>query len=80
MYKNIGAQVPLIVNLSKMIGAKIMKYTSPIYANEKLETTDVMSNSPYSIGYVDKVVKDPVTGEEKVEKATQITVNINNLF
>ncbi len=57
-----------------------MKYTSPIYANEKLETTDVMSNSPYSIGYVDKVVKDPVTGEEKVEKATQITVNINNLF
>ena len=42
MYKNIGAQVPLIVNLSKMIGAEIMKYTSPIYVNEAMETTDVI--------------------------------------
>ena len=79
VYKNIGAQVPLIVNLSKMIGAEIMKYTSPIYVNEAMETTDVICESPYQIGYVDKVVGyDPVTNAPITEKATHITFDINN--
>lgn len=80
MYKNIGAQVPLIVNLSKMIGAEIMKYTSPIYVNEAMETTDVICESPYQIAYVDKVIGKDEHGNDITEKATQIVVDINNLF
>ena len=57
-----------------------MKYTSPIYVNEAMETTDVICESPYSIAHVSKEIVDPVTGEVRVEKATQITVDINNLF
>lgn len=80
VYKNIGAQVPLNVNLSKMIGAKIMKYTSPIYANEAVETVDILAGSKYMVAEVNKEVVDPVTGKITIEKATQITVDINNLF
>ncbi len=57
-----------------------MKYTSPIYVNEAMETTDVICESPYQIAYVDKVIGKDEHGNDITEKATQITVDINNLF
>ena len=40
-----------------------MKYTSPIYVNEAMETTDVICESPYQIAYVDKVI-----GKDELQK------------
>lgn len=63
-----------------MIGAEIMKYTSPIYVNEAVETTDILTSSMYRVDTVSKVVGKNEKGEDIIETATQITVNINNLF
>lgn len=63
-----------------MIGAEIMKYTSPIYVNEAVETTDILTSSKYKVQTVSKVVGKNEKGEDIIETATQITVNINNLF
>lgn len=57
-----------------------MKYTSPMYVNEKVETKDIMTDSPYQIAYVEKVIGKDEQGNDITEKATQITVNIGNLF
>ena len=57
-----------------------MKYTSPIYTNEAIETKDVICESPYSIAHINKEIVDPNTGNVTVEKATQITVDIGKLF
>ena len=58
-----------------------MKYTSPIYTNEKIETADVMVTSPVAVAYVDKVIgKNEATGEDITVKATQVTVDVSNLF
>lgn len=57
-----------------------MKYTSPIYVNEAVETTDILTSSMYRVDTVSKVVGKNEKGEDIIETATQITVNINNLF
>ena len=57
-----------------------MKYTSPIYVNEAVETTDILTSSKYKVQTVSKVVGKNEKGEDIIETATQITVNINNLF
>ena len=57
-----------------------MKYTSPMYSNEVVETKDIMTESPYQIAYVEKVIGKDEQGNDITEKATQITVNIGNLF
>ena len=58
----------------------VMKYTSPIYVNESVETKDVICASKYQIDYTTVTVVDPETGIETKEPATQIIVDINNLF
>ena len=56
-----------------------MKYTSPIYENEKIMTSDVICESVY---YVNTVTKEIVNekGEVITVDATQVRVNINKLF
>lgn len=57
-----------------------MKYTSPIYVNESIETADIICKSKYMITHTTVDVVDEATGEIKKEPATQITIDINNLF
>ena len=55
-----------------------MKYTSPIYENEMVETTDIMEESVVSIAYVNKTFFE--NGNQVTKMATQITVDVSNLF
>ena len=57
-----------------------MKYTSPIYQSERIETTDIMEESIVSVAYVNKVIGKNEKGEEITAQATQITVDVSNLF
>ena len=59
-----------------------MKYTNPRYVNESVEICDAIQASTVAIAYVDKGtgVIDPVTKEEIVVKATQVTVDVSGLF
>ncbi len=57
-----------------------MKYTSPIYNNEMIETSDVICESPYKIANINKVVGKDENGEDIVAPATQIIVDIGNLL
>ena len=57
-----------------------MKYTSPIYTNEAVETADVICSSMYSVKEINKVVGKDSEGNDIIEPATQITVSIGNLF
>ena len=57
-----------------------MKYTNPTYINEKVETTDIMEESIVSVAYVNKVIGKNEKGEEITAQATQITVDVSNLF
>ena len=57
---------------------RVMKYTSPIYENEMVETTDIMEESIVSIAYVNKTFFE--NGNQVTKKATQITVDVSNLF
>ena len=56
-----------------------MKYTSPIYENEKIMTSDIICQSAFSVATTKKVIKDEEGNEVEVD-ATQVTVNINKLF
>ena len=51
-----------------------MKYVSPMYNVEAVETNDIICESPVSIAYVEKEV-----GGQKVT-ATQVSVDIKYLF
>ncbi len=57
-----------------------MKYTSPIYNNEMIETSDVICESPFKIANINKVVGKDENGEDIVAPATQIIVDIGNLL
>ena len=57
-----------------------MKYVSPIYTNELLETKDVITESDISIAYVKMEAVDPTTGEIVKVDATQVGVNVEILF
>ena len=57
-----------------------MKYASPIYTNELLETKDVITESDISIAYVKMETVDPTTGEVVKVDATQVGVNVEILF
>ncbi len=56
-----------------------MKYTSPIYENEKIVTSDIICESVYQVAYVEKEIIDE-NGDKIIVDATQISVNINKLF
>ena len=51
-----------------------MKYTSPMYNVETIETNDIMLESQVKVAYVEKEV-----GGQKVT-ATQVSVDIKYLF
>ena len=57
-----------------------MKYTSPIYMNEMVETRDIMTISPVSIKYTNKVVGKDENNQDIVEQATEVTVDVGGLF
>ena len=57
-----------------------MKYVSPIYTSELLETKDVITESDISIAYVKMEAVDPTTGEVVKVDATQVGVNVEILF
>ena len=57
-----------------------MKYTSPIYTNDMVETADVVTASIVSIAYVNKVIGKTESGEDITVKATEVTVDVSNLF
>ena len=57
-----------------------MKYTSPIYMNEMVETRDIMVISPVSIKYTNKVVGKDEYNQDIVEQATEVTVDVSGLF
>ena len=57
-----------------------MKYVSPIYRNEAVETNDVICESKVKIAYVTTTVKNEATGQMEEVTATQVSVSIGNLF
>ena len=56
-----------------------MKYTKPVYENEKIVTSDIICESIYQVAYVEKEITNE-NGEVITVDATQISVNINKLF
>lgn len=53
-----------------------MKYTSPIYSNDTIDTRDVICSSSYVDDRYEKSISvDPVTNE----KVTNITINAGRL-
>ncbi|MBO5312929.1 MAG: hypothetical protein J6B29_03085 [Clostridia bacterium] len=57
-----------------------MKYVSPKYNNEMIETSDIVCESPFSIAHVPTTVVDPDTGNTITTTATQVQVDIGRLF
>ena len=57
-----------------------MKYTSPIYMNEMVETKDIMVISPVSIKYTNKVIGKDENNQDIVADATEVTVDVGGLF
>ena len=56
-----------------------MKYTSPLYGNEKIITSDIICESIYQVAYTKKEIVDE-NGYTITVDATQVSVNINKLF
>ena len=56
-----------------------MKYTKPVYENEKIVTSDIICESIYQVAYIEKEITNE-NGEVITVDATQISVNINKLF
>ena len=56
-----------------------MKYTKPVYENEKIVTSDIICESIYQFAYVEKEIVNE-NGDKITVDATQISVNINKLF
>ena len=57
-----------------------MKYTSPIYTNEAVETADVICESPFTIAHVTTPVWNEEKGEYVETPTTQVQVDISKLF
>ena len=57
-----------------------MKYTRPIYENEAIEVSDAITASVVAIAYVNKVIGKDQNGEDITVKATEVTVDVSNLF
>ena len=57
-----------------------MKYTRPIFEMENVETADIMDVSIVKVGYIDKVIGKDENDNDIVVKATEVTVDISNLF
>ena len=57
-----------------------MKYVSPIYKCEAVEACDVICESIVKIAYVQTEVYNAETGKMEEVTATQVSVNISNLF
>ena len=56
-----------------------MKYTSPLYKNEVIESCDIICESIVKIAYVDTVITDE-NGNQQTVTATQVSVDISHLF
>ena len=57
-----------------------MKYVSPIYKNELVESCDAICVSMVKVAYVQTEVYNETTGKMEEVTATQVSVSINNLF
>jgi len=57
-----------------------MKYTSPIYNNEMVETSDIICESPFDIVHTEKVIGKDENGNDIKAPTTQIVVDIGNLL
>ena len=57
-----------------------MKYTSPIYNNEMIETNDIICESPFDIVHTEKVIGKDENGNDIKAPTTQIVVDIGNLL
>ena len=57
-----------------------MKYTSPVYSNELVRTSDENCESPYHVAYVNKVVGKDENGNDITATVTQVSVDIGGLF
>ena len=57
-----------------------MKYISPIYMNEMVETKDIMTISPVSIKYTNKVIGKDENNQDITAAATEVTVDVGGLF
>ena len=57
-----------------------MKYVSPIYKNELVESCDAICVSMVKVAYVQTEVYNEATGKMEEVTATQVSVSINNLF
>ena len=57
-----------------------MKYITPIYRNEKIETSDIICESPFDIVYTTTVVGKDSQGNDIVAPTTQIVVDMGSLL
>ncbi len=57
-----------------------MKYTSPLYKNEKLETRDVICESPYTIANTSVVIGQDENGNAITAPGKQVSVDITKLL
>lgn len=57
-----------------------MKYTSPLYTNEKLETTDVICESIFTISNADVVVDYDDQGNAITAPGKQVIVDVSKLL
>ena len=57
-----------------------MKYTNPIYKNEKIQTSDIICESPFDIVYTTTVVGKDSQGNDIVAPTTQIVVDMGSLL
>jgi hypothetical protein len=57
-----------------------MKYTSPLYRNEKLETRDVICESPYTIANTSVVIGHDGQGNAITAPGKQVSVDITKLL
>ena len=57
-----------------------MKYTSPLYRNEKLETRDVICESPYTIANTSVVIGQDENGNAITAPGKQVSVDITKLL
>ena len=57
-----------------------MKYTSPLYNNEMLETRDVICESPYTIANTSVVIGQDENGNAITAPGKQVSVDITKLL
>lgn len=57
-----------------------MKYTSPIYNNERIATNDIICESPFDIAHTTVVIGKDELGNDITAPATQVIVDMGDLL